>query len=553
MTAGGNRLSWGERLGVLFGAGAFGILLWVVLPPGVVVMNDDFGYLRSVVETIQRGRPWTDDWLAPWSAGFSVLSALAWKVSGSFLFATQAVQCGLSALAMILLVSLLRARQVGWFASLTVAALLLTIPTVFGKQVEYTGVAFMLPCLLGALAATEKGRWWSFLFWWALALATRQNAATWAVLPLFAAGESWWRGARGECRRPLIVWAAGVAVYFLVKTGMNRTHGQGTVSAQLWESVFTLRALELAGIGSLIFVAAAGLSAWLVCGKMRRAPWWAWAVVAVLVGWLGWGLEWHDRVYFEHSRYAGTGMFYLRALLIVAALGWLTRPIRLRVLHCVGGAAALALVCLRHDVWDYYFIDVFVFGFGAVAATGTSVPRTAGAKTIRALAWAAALGAVAWCHGRFALEFKVETDVRWASVALAEKSLRSGALKVQEIRALPFGYVAWELFPASLRRRPDGGTDGENFFDYLNERSAEVELISADGWSRRYVAGRDARPRETLRQERFSLAGQNAEFALVRFPAETGAPAKRALPENYTRPVFPLDDAEWRALILSRR
>jgi len=73
---------------VLIAIGA-SLSLWAMLPDGVVVLNDDFGYLRSVLLTAAKGRPWTDDWLEPWAASLSCISALIFKVSGSFRLATQ--------------------------------------------------------------------------------------------------------------------------------------------------------------------------------------------------------------------------------------------------------------------------------------------------------------------------------------------------------------------------------------------------------------------------------------------------------------------------------
>ena len=79
-----------------------GVFVFATLPGGVVVMNDDFGYLRSVVATLQHGRPWTDEWLEPWSAGLSVLSALVYLATGSWLLAIQGVQALLARLNVIL-------------------------------------------------------------------------------------------------------------------------------------------------------------------------------------------------------------------------------------------------------------------------------------------------------------------------------------------------------------------------------------------------------------------------------------------------------------------
>ena len=36
------------------------MLVYLAMPAGVMTASDDFGYFRSIVETLQRGRPWTE-------------------------------------------------------------------------------------------------------------------------------------------------------------------------------------------------------------------------------------------------------------------------------------------------------------------------------------------------------------------------------------------------------------------------------------------------------------------------------------------------------------
>ncbi len=209
---------------------------------------------------------------------------------------------------------LLRHRHLSWGWCGVTGLLALTIPTVFGKMMEYTGMALVLPCLLLAIVAAEKGWWRFFLCVWFVALATRQSAAAWGALPLIAAWERW-RGRRSGFMVPLGVWAGGVATYLLLLVLMNRTHAQSAVTAHMWENLRMGRAIELAGIGGVVFFSAAGLAAWVGGARWRVARWWQWVALAILVGWLGWGVEWHDRVYFEHSRYRDAGQIYLRGLM----------------------------------------------------------------------------------------------------------------------------------------------------------------------------------------------------------------------------------------------
>src|SRR3954464_4419718 len=74
-------------IGAILCAGA----MWMMQPARVIPFDDDFGYLRSVIETIQHQRPWTDDWLEPWAASLSCLAAGVFKITGSFKLATHGV------------------------------------------------------------------------------------------------------------------------------------------------------------------------------------------------------------------------------------------------------------------------------------------------------------------------------------------------------------------------------------------------------------------------------------------------------------------------------
>src|SRR4051812_26302714 len=85
-----------DRRRLAIGAFGYGLLIWLLLPSGVIAINDDFGYLRSVIQTIQHGRPWTDDWLEPWAASLSLFAGLLFRATGSFSFAIHGLLAGLA-------------------------------------------------------------------------------------------------------------------------------------------------------------------------------------------------------------------------------------------------------------------------------------------------------------------------------------------------------------------------------------------------------------------------------------------------------------------------
>jgi hypothetical protein len=141
---------------------------------------------------------WTDDWLEPWAAGLSMLSALLFNGTGSFYFAAYGLLALLATAAFFSAGRLLLARNLPIGRALLLALLGLTFPTLLWKQVQFTGLALYLPCLLVALRAAEARRWGVFTVAWLLAFSTRQSALAWAALPLSAlvmdrrtGGRSW--------------------------------------------------------------------------------------------------------------------------------------------------------------------------------------------------------------------------------------------------------------------------------------------------------------------------------------------------------------------------
>src|SRR5690349_17121143 len=119
---------------VIWVSGLFGLLIYLILPSQVVVLNDDFGYLRSVLETVQHGRPWTDDWLEPWSASLSVLSALIFKITGSFYAATCGLQAVFAGAAFGGIYTLLRDRGLSQSTAIVAGGVVLLCPTLLWKS-----------------------------------------------------------------------------------------------------------------------------------------------------------------------------------------------------------------------------------------------------------------------------------------------------------------------------------------------------------------------------------------------------------------------------------
>ena len=220
------------------------------LPQGVIgpVFNDDFGYLRSIVETLQHGRPWTDDWLEPWAASLSVLSAGIFKVTGSFRLATYGLQALLAGGIVGLAAMLLHRRQVPVGLAVAWSLAGLTFPTMLWKVAEFGALPLYVFCLLAAIKAAERGRWWCFTAAWLVALASRQSALLWLALPaglMLANREAGWGRMLG---RLALIAIGGGLVYWAIGQGMNRTNAQAVMQPGILTQIEWSRGIGHVGL-----------------------------------------------------------------------------------------------------------------------------------------------------------------------------------------------------------------------------------------------------------------------------------------------------------------
>lgn len=530
-------------------------------------MNDDFGYLRSVVQTLQRGRPWTDDWLEPWAAGLSVLTALVFKLTGSFYFAVHGVIAGCAAVSFWACGRLLRDRGFARGPAAFVAVLVLSCPTILWKSLEFTGVVLYLPCLLLAVRAAERKSWGVFFGAWLLAASTRQSALVWLVLPLSEVGLIFFAGGVERKTRawlsPALVVAGGTGAFAGLQRGMNRTHAQSLLTDFGWghpwmhltEHVGGERFFGVWLTGGAIFLLAAGLGA-LACRALREEKAMvspagcAWGACALISVWFFPGIA------VEHASYVGGGRFYLWGLAVLGAAGWVCGIARLSRPLLATAAASVAVISLRGVVVDYYLLDVAVLGFFCVRRRDDALPeKTIGASRLRRVIACVVLVPMMAFHLSALLGLQRRLDQSHALISLAETALRENTIQVSELSFAPFGYLGWEFFPYHITR---SGKEDENLMrltHYVGRGALE--------WERRWLrpGNRETRsgfepvaPRRRIAQERFrhGWLGE-AEYTLWRVAPRDPVFAQLKLsPTEYRRPVFPLNDAEWRELVARR-
>lgn len=534
----------------------FGLLVYALLPAAVCTLDDDFGYLRSIVGTLQRHRPWTHDFLEPWSASHSVLCALAYHVTGSFHAATYGLQACFGALAMVAIGLLLRARSFSTPATLVVAGLFLTFPVLLWRALEFTGMALYVPCLLWAIWAAENRRWLVFFAVWTVAAASRQSAVAWLAWPaceLVQALITRHERPLKAARAPAAVLLAGIGVLLALAVTMNSTVAQQRMTLAV-DRIQLSSTLVSAAVGVLALLLGAGLAAIARAASASppglRGPWTKCGMAGALAG--GCIALWLDPTRYVITDHlplmTKSGWIYARLVLLLGLAGWVIFRFQLRAAATLCAGASVLLISLRPGLWDYYLIDAALFGFFAVVPSpdrerGTAILSGFTRRAFKPLL-TVALALLAVFHLRTAFHFKVTLDRAAAICTVFERALRANRLDVLELHDATFGFKGWHLYEYGSAREARRRWFSEGLFPA--PKTVRLEVTRPDLPSPPPPAGPETVGEETWRIGWFA----SERYRLVRL-------SPRADPVGSPAPVtpgrFPLNDREWREWISGRR
>jgi hypothetical protein len=539
----------------------YAAFVYLMLPSEVITLNDDFGYLKSVISTLQHGRPWTNDWLAPWAASLSTSVGLLFLLTGKFHLAAYGLQSLLMGAAFWAAAHLLLRRGLGIAAALIVAALILTFPTVLWKSIEFTSMVFYIPCLLLALWATETRRWWFFALVWVLAVTSRQSALAWLALPGLEivkalrnknGAKSFWFG-------PALLIGGGMLFYYGFSLLMNKTHSQITVTDHAFEWVTFSAAAHTIAIGALVYFLALGWSSFV--SQLRRpaslAGRWSWPAQGLLLLGAAALLIFDERklLLVEHQSYdGGVGWFYVKLMVVLSIAGWLARGFIVSLEKMAYAAVCLALICVRGDLWDYYFLDIAIFGFfGVVYELGIADAPQRSPSVIPWAIWFP-LSLVIALHAWTMLQFKFLLDRTYAQVVLAEHALRAGLVQPWEFGFAPFGYNGWYLHDYNIRHEGRTDTNIANFLRYVDWDALGL-TIRYHGWIRAlpgYAADPGVDPHPLVAAEQHRIAWFfHADYSLYRLkPMSVSGGSAPVLRKELVPWAFPLNDAEWQQLLV---
>lgn len=560
------------------GALLFGLLVWLVLPATVVTYDDDFAYLRSVVETVQRGRPWTYEWLTPWAASLSGLVAVLFKVTGSMSFAVHFSLSLAGAMTYFGLSSVLRNQGVfGWRVPLF-CGLLLLLPSVFFMHLMFTSVALYMGCLwLCAWLGMERKWGWFFLFW-CIAIASRQSAITWLALPGWLIVADVWRHRRIRFReasvlRPILVISAGAITLLILMKGMNKTSGQQTTFGGLESFLAWGRLWQPLTLGTIALFVGLGLGG--IASQFKtsapRVIWgrgqWVFATLAIVLGGFA-GLVFRELVSGSHSSYRdGISHLYFVFWGGLGGLGLSLIRTRPRWETFFVGLGAFNLLLIYGGVFDYYFNDLIFWGFVSTLATenGPSEVQALGLKSIFKTTILAGLFFLVGVNLRWLVRFRYEGDRAAGVIKLYETGLRSGKIRPDQIGQDTFGHCGWLL--EDYHREHDSGPSyslGEfmlytQTWDGKSGTGIETELDKKVRKVREWLPSHNtsslikSKAKKVIHQiEAPVLWGKySVRYSIVRVePTESNEATHRSLRmDTYKLNPFPLDDSEWRAYI----
>lgn len=557
----------------------FGCIIWMVLPEVVVSYDDDFAYLRSVVETIQRGRPWTYEWLTPWAASLSVLVAGLFKVTGSMSFAVHFSLALAAAMAFFGLTAILQKHDVKGWRSALLSLMLLCLPSVFFMHLMFTSVALYMGCLwLCAWLGMER-RWGWFFVFWCIGISSRQSAITWLALPGWVVLTDVWQHRRirfGESSvmRPLLVQIAGLITVAGLMLGMNKTSGQQTTFSGMSDFFNSARLLPPIAMGTASLIAGFGLGglADFLRPQKYSKRWgggsWLIAFLAAAGGAFA-ALAFREWVSASHSCYRDDiSHAYFAVLGALSGVGLLMIPKRPRGETLIVAMGAFALLLIYGGVFDYYYNDLLFWGFLTTLAPlpmaieeGLHVTLAPGLKAT----FVAAILFIMGVNLRWVVRFRYEGDRATAVIRLYETALRSGKVTPDIIGQDTFGHYGWlmEDYHRAHDRSPHYSL-GE-FMNYGQNWDGKTGTGIVTEVSKKLRKVREWLPSHNstslVKSEKKSILHQlevpvlwglySVRYAIAQVPRRMGdgPPQLPFVPSDYRLNLFPLNDAEWRDYI----
>jgi len=424
-----------ERNSVVAFAILSGVILWLI-PKHVIVRGDDFGYVESLLATLQNGNWTSSEWLGPFNLPLPFLGAAVYSLGENFWMASLGVTAVISGLNFFLLARWL--SLCGWPSGRCHAAALAVAlsPVWLNKSLEYTCIPPGLALILGALMLWQTKRIGLFFAVVWVALANRQSAVCLLVFPLVSLVREWTADRKCSPRIMTGFLLSMVFVGFLLWV-VPRTYAREVWSVQRPASLQSFLGNVLLGL----FICAGSAAAWLalrgenmkdILKENLKRP-----IFSILAMGFGVWLMFAETA-FLNCETPGLASFSPIILTVAVVAGaWLYpwhRPFSLEMAAFVAGY--VLLVSWRGQWWDYYLLEPLL-------VTSLVSRSIAGLKANRHPGFAVMAVVMGLLYGGYLSKMLLESEAR---VFVFETEMRAGRLKIADLSDAPFGYLGWKLF-----------------------------------------------------------------------------------------------------------
>lgn len=519
----------------------FACLNALVLPRQIILKNDDFGYLDSVVRSLSAGYLVTGDFLEPFAVTLTFLSSVFYQLTQNLWFATY----GLLFVTHLALWCVFFFLTQKYFSRKYAAALttgLLFFPLIFGKLHEFTSVPLYWTFFFAFILCWPKRPWLACLFF-VLAFGCRQSAATLLVLPFLSLFD------RRESRTAMLVIAVGLLACFFISLSQDPSFAQLNLTHKMHEqfqwSVFFRSLCAF----SLFALAGAGVSHGLGSGFTLERRTLGFALVialasaSILQPWRGWiGL---DVTYM--GSIPGAQVLVFAGLVLLAGFAP-TRLASLRTNFVLLAIAMVALPSLRGAVWDYYGVEIALIGALSVKSSPGSWVRLP-----RLLVSGVALYALV-CLGYAGSLWRFH-DLIALKTRLYEEAQRRRVITIHEVSRAPFGYTGWKLFDSMVKVQK-ANHQFQGLAAFLCELNEQATLIEARPTSLPVVQSCEGAPESSWRiagtvQGRILWKSETLDLLVpctYRIPTQTVSQCL-APGQMLETKVFPLTNQEWQQWI----
>ena len=542
--------TWAGRFDLGWGCIAYSLFYFFFDFQFSVLHTDDFAYVSSFLETLARGRIYTYEYLAPFSATMSATCAFIYTMTGNFYLSTFGL-LAISSIATFVLLRYLLARTLPSSQATWLALIFSTTPLLQVKAADFHGSILNLALFMAALILFDSGRLAWFFGIVFLAFANRQSHIVLLILPLwqfvrhFRAGSIEWKIVIYS-----LLFGVGAILLYLF---MNKTYAQthAIYIYTTWGSRIE-STLEAALAGCFVAIGAMSLFGTIFTSpfktfsnNLRR---WQlpllFSMVLLVLTVFFWRVDLikNDTPFFGYLDWSTFNQTLPWLLLIL--LWFMDYRLLVPSPYFALSAGFIMVVSVRGIWWDYYFVEILVLSLLLVAKQRLSANRLS--ISVKGI-----LGLILFFNLFYGYLMRMSADKENLSVTVYERLEREGKITPARMTSAPYGYLGWKLFDYYMLDEGRNFTGLADFIHYVSLTGVVMETQLP--WRRHY--------RKNIPENAHLLESGFWRIGFINLPyrfvdlgkATSGSPVQTPSflldPSVFHERRFPLTNREWATLI----